>query len=33
MIESALPTVAVLAYNEVVSDVAVEAVAMVGLNG
>jgi flagellar biosynthesis protein FlhA len=33
MIESALPAVAVLAYNEVVSDVAVEAVAMAGLNG
>ncbi len=33
MIETALPTVAVLAYNEVVPEVAVEAVAMVGLNG
>ncbi len=33
MLESALPHVAVLAYNEVVSDVTVEAVGMVGLNG
>ena len=33
MIEGSLPTVAVLAYNEVAPDVAVEAVAMVGLNG
>ena len=33
MIESNLPHVAVLAYNEVVSDVAVEAVGMVGVNG
>ena len=33
MIESALPQTAVLAYNEVVSEVSVEAVAMVGLNG
>ena len=33
MIEASLPTVAVLAYNEVAPDVAVEAVAMVGLNG
>ncbi|HEV7300472.1 MAG TPA: flagellar biosynthesis protein FlhA [Tepidisphaeraceae bacterium] len=33
MIETGLPHVAVLAYNEVVSDVAVEAVALVGMNG
>lgn len=33
IIEGALPQVAVLAYNEVVPEVAVEAVAMVGLNG
>jgi flagellar biosynthesis protein FlhA len=33
MIESSLPHVAVLAYNEVNSEVAVEAVALVGLNG
>ncbi|MGH7213779.1 MAG: flagellar biosynthesis protein FlhA [Tepidisphaeraceae bacterium] len=33
MIESSLPHVAVLAYNEVVSEVTVEAVAMVGMNG
>jgi flagellar biosynthesis protein FlhA len=33
MIESALPQVAVLAYNEVVPDVTVEAVALVGMNG
>ena len=33
MIESSLPHVAVLAYNEVVPEVSVEAVAMVGLNG
>jgi flagellar biosynthesis protein FlhA len=33
MLEAALPAVAVLAYNEVVSDVTVEAVALVGLNG
>ncbi len=33
MIEASLPHVAVLAYNEVVADVAVEAVAMVGVNG
>ena len=32
MIESSLPHVAVLAFNEVVSEVAVEAVAMVGVN-
>jgi flagellar biosynthesis protein FlhA len=33
MIETSLPHVAVLAYNEVVPDVAVEAVALVGMNG
>ena len=33
LIEPALPTVAVLAYNEVVPDVEVEAVGMVGLGG
>ena len=33
MIESALPHTAVLAYNEVVPDITVEAVAMVGMNG
>ena len=33
MVESGLPHVAVLAYNEVVPEVTVEAVAMVGLNG
>jgi flagellar biosynthesis protein FlhA len=33
MIESALPHVAVLAYNEVAAEVSVEAVGMVGLNG
>ncbi len=33
MIESSLPHVAVLAFNEIVPEVAVEAVAMVGLNG
>jgi flagellar biosynthesis protein FlhA len=33
MIEASLPQVAVLAYNEVTGDVAVEAVAMAGLNG
>ncbi|MGN6725059.1 MAG: flagellar biosynthesis protein FlhA [Tepidisphaeraceae bacterium] len=33
MIESAVPQVAVMAYNEVVPDVAVEAVGLVGLNG
>ena len=32
-VEAALPQVAVLGYNEVVPEVAVEAVAMVGLNG
>ena len=33
MIETSLPHTAVLAYNEVVPDVAVEAVALVGMNG
>jgi flagellar biosynthesis protein FlhA len=33
MTESSLPQLAVLGYNEVVSDVAVEAVGLVGLNG
>jgi flagellar biosynthesis protein FlhA len=33
MIETSLPHVAVLAYNEVSAEVAVEAVALVGLNG
>ncbi|MDB5305523.1 MAG: Flagellar biosynthesis protein FlhA, partial [Phycisphaerales bacterium] len=33
MIEASLPQVAVLAYNEIVAEVVVEAVAMVGLNG
>jgi flagellar biosynthesis protein FlhA len=33
MIESSLPHVAVLAFNEIVPEVSVEAVAMVGLNG
>jgi flagellar biosynthesis protein FlhA len=33
MVENSLPHVAVLAYNEVVPEVAVEAVGMVGLNG
>jgi flagellar biosynthesis protein FlhA len=33
MIETSLPGVAVLAYNEVVTGIAVEAVAMVGMNG
>ncbi|MGE5609123.1 MAG: flagellar biosynthesis protein FlhA [Bacillota bacterium] len=33
MIESSLPHTAVLAYNEVVPEVTVEAVAMVGMNG
>ena len=33
LLEPAMPLVAVLAYNEVVSDVEVEAVGMVGLNG
>mgnify|MGYP005844551011 FL=1 len=33
MIEGSLPHVAVLAYNEVVGEVTVEAVALVGMNG
>jgi len=33
IIESALPQVAVLGYNEVAPEIAVEAVAMVGING
>lgn len=33
MIESALPQVAVLAYNEIVSDVSVEAIGLIGMNG
>jgi flagellar biosynthesis protein FlhA len=33
MIETALPQVAVLGYNEVAPEIAVEAVAMVGING
>jgi flagellar biosynthesis protein FlhA len=33
MIEGALPQVAVLAYNEIVSDVSVEAVGLIGMNG
>jgi flagellar biosynthesis protein FlhA len=33
MIEGTVPQTGVLAYNEIVSDVSVEAVAMVGLNG
>src|SRR3954447_24913699 len=33
MIESSLPQVAVLAFNEIASEVAVEAVGLVGLNG
>jgi flagellar biosynthesis protein FlhA len=33
MIESALPQVAVLAYNEIVPEVAVEAVGLIGMNG
>jgi flagellar biosynthesis protein FlhA len=33
MIEGSMPHVAVLAYNEVVAEVSVEAVGMVGLNG
>jgi flagellar biosynthesis protein FlhA len=33
MIESAMPQVAVMAYNEVVPEVAVEAVGLVGVNG
>jgi flagellar biosynthesis protein FlhA len=33
MIETALPQVAVLAYNELASDISVEAIGLVGLNG
>ncbi len=33
MIETARPQVAVLAYNEIVPEVTVEAVALVGMNG
>jgi flagellar biosynthesis component FlhA len=33
MIEASLPQVAVLAYNEIVPEVAVEAVGLVGMNG
>jgi flagellar biosynthesis component FlhA len=33
MIEGTLPQVAVLAYNEIVADVTVEAVTMIGMNG
>jgi len=33
MIESALPHVAVLAYNEIVTEVTVEAVGLIGMNG
>ncbi len=33
MVEGSLPHVAVLAYNEVVAEVAVEAVGMIGMNG
>lgn len=33
MVETSLPQVAVLAYNEIAPEVAVEAVAMVGMNG
>jgi flagellar biosynthesis component FlhA len=33
MIEGALPQVAVLAYNEIVPEVAVEAVGLIGMNG
>ena len=33
LIEGALPTVAVLAYNEIVPEVAVEAVGLIGMNG
>jgi flagellar biosynthesis component FlhA len=32
MIENSIPQMAVLGYNEIVSEVTVEAVAMVGLN-
>jgi hypothetical protein len=33
MIEPSLPHTAVLAYNEIVPETAVEAVALVGMNG
>jgi len=33
MIEAAIPQVAVMGYNEVVADIQVEAVGLVGLNG
>jgi flagellar biosynthesis component FlhA len=33
MVEPSLPHVAVLSYNEVVPDVTVEAVGLIGLNG
>jgi flagellar biosynthesis protein FlhA len=33
MIEAALPQVAVLAYNEIISDVSVEAIGLIGMNG
>ena len=33
MVESSLPSVAVLAYSEIVNGIGVEAVAMVGMNG
>jgi flagellar biosynthesis component FlhA len=33
MLETSMPAVAVMAYNEIVPEVSVEAVAMVGLNG
>jgi len=33
MLETSLPTVAVLAYNEIVNGIGVEAVALVGMNG
>jgi len=33
MIEGGLPHVAVLSYNEIVSDVSVEAIGLVGMNG
>jgi flagellar biosynthesis protein FlhA len=33
MIEGALPQVAVLAYNEIVPDVSVEAIGLIGMNG
>ena len=33
MVEAPMPQVAVLAYNEIVSEVSVEAVGLIGLNG